>query len=188
MSQPSIYDIEYWGSKSSFKKNEIVEYPKNSFIYYYALKDHTRENSDITSSSYDSTKWSKGETTLNNVTEKYFIWEASYGSTLIQSPRLKIARFGLGIEHRAQDGINTNLNSYQFKFMARDLLETNAIVHFLHERSGVEAFIFEPPKPFKAKKMYTCEEWEVTSLKREHFDITATFNQVKPEPYELILQ
>lgn len=187
MSQPSIYDIDYWASKSSFKKYEIVEYPEKSFIYYYALTDHNRSTNDITTSSYDTTKWSKAEDTINGVTKKKFIWEASYGSVLNQSPRLKIARFGMGVEHRAQDGANPNLNEYEFKFLVRDIYESNAILHFLHERSGVEEFIFEAPKPFKSKKMYVCEEWQATSLGREHFDITAKFRQIKPEPNLLVL-
>lgn len=183
----SINDVKYWGSSSSFKKHEIVEYPKNSFIYYYSLQDHSRVYNDITSSSYDTSKWSNGKTTINNVTKYNFIWQASYGSELMQEPRLKTARFGLGIEHRAQDGVNQNLNVYNFKFLTRDEYETTAILHFLHQRAGVEAFVFEPPKPFKSPKMYVCEEWETTSLKRNHFDISATFMQVKPEPYELVL-
>jgi len=187
MSEASIYDIKYWGSASSFRKYEIVEYPKKSFIYYYALTDHSRAAGDITTTSYDTSKWSKGETTINSVTKKNFIWEPSYGSELMQSPRLKIARFGLRVEHRAQDGINVNLNTYEFKFLTRDLFETSAILHFLHERSGVEEFIFEAPRPFCSKRMYICEEWSASSLRREHYDIAAIFRQVKPEPYELTL-
>lgn len=183
----SIFDIKYWASSSKFKKYEIVEYPKNSFVYYYALKDHDRAFNDITSSSFDTSKWSNGKTTINNVTKYNFIWEASYGSELMQEPRLKTARFGLGIEHRAQDGANHSLNVYNFKFLTKDEYETAAILHFLHQRAGVEEFIFQAPKPFKSQKMYVCEEWETISLRQNHFDISAIFRQVKPEPYELVL-
>jgi len=188
MAQPSIYDIKTWSSASfNIKRHEIVEHPANSHIYYYALKDHQKSLSDFTINGYNSEKWTKAEVGINGVTTKHFIWSPSYSTTMTQQPRLKIVRFGVGVEHRAQDGINTNLLNYDLQFLTRDVYETTAILHFLHQRAGVESFAFNPPKPFMSNKMFVCEQWETQTKPREHFDIRAIFRQVKPEPYQLTL-
>ena len=183
----SVYDISNWGNQGSYKKNEIVQFPLNSAHYFYALIDHTRATSDFTSATvYNTTKWSNGKENFNDQSTPHFMWEGSYGTQLIQEPRLKKVKFGFGVEHNYQDGINSDLITYRMSFKNRDLFESTAILHFLHRREGIEKFSFCSPKPFAGKKIFLAREWTARTMKRSYFDISVLFEEVSDPPYQLI--
>lgn len=201
----SIYDIQGWGSRLSYKKNDIVSFPKNTYSYYYALKDHDKYTFDFntvgssgTSGSsgssgesggvtvtYDAAKWTNAKTTINDVEVYEFIWNPSYASSLKQSPKVKSVSLSEGFEHVTQDQLNSIPLMYNLNFENRDLDETAAILHFLHKRGGKTEFAWTPPKPFEKKTLFICENWKTTSKFDNIFNITCSFEQYYPTKYTL---
>jgi phage-related protein len=183
----SIYDIDTWGEQVRYKKNDIVQFPNDSCNYFYALADHTKEIADFTSSVvYNSTKWSNGKEDFNDQSVPNFFWEMSYGSRMIEQPNLVNIRFGEGVEHTSQDGINADLLMLNVIFANRTLKETTAILHFLHSREGSERFSFTAPKPYSKKALFICPEWAMKSKRRDSYDTSAFFEQVVPNPYQFV--
>jgi phage-related protein len=200
----SIYDIENWGAQSSYRKNEIVQFPSNSRDYYYCVDDHSRAAADfvtvagssgsggssgvVGSTVYNIAKWSTATAHFNDQSVPDFIWESSYGSEIIEEPRLLNIRFGEGVEYVAADGVNSDLLKYNAVFENRDLLEATAILHFLRQREGVERFSFTPPRPYGRQMYFLASEWSVVAGKREYFNISVALKQVALDPYQLIIQ
>lgn len=185
----SLYDIIDWGGKFSYKKNDVVAFPPGSFNFYYALNDHSRGSTDFVESpfSYDTTKWSNAKTDVNSTTQPHFIWIPSYSSEINQEPLIKSLRLGGGFQQTATDGINSDLLTLNLTFAARDLNETTAILHFLHQRKGQIPFVFSPPIPYQGNRMFTCSLWNTTSIFQDNFEISATFMEYRPTPYQVIM-
>lgn len=182
----TVFDVENWKGKS-YKEHDIVMYPARSYNFFYCIQDHVSQVGDIvSSSSYDSTKWTNGKILVNNVEQYYFHWTPSNNILLTQSLRNKIVSMD-GYAQTVSDGINPNILQYQVNFNNRNTKEATAILHFLHQRKGSVPFIFLPPKPYRIYKGFTCKKWSCKSIFENIWDISANFVEWKPLSNELEL-
>lgn len=178
----SINDkIENWSNivrPHTFIKNDIVKY--NGY-FWYALRDHEKQidNSDQprTGSSY----WGGMITLQNNLNVPFFIWIASYTSTVQHKPLVTTIRFGNGYEQRISKSFNPDLRVYQMQFDQRTEHEARAIIHFFSARNGTQSFIFNPPGIYSQTAFSTrfvCREWDSTFTFKENYSVKAKMEEI----------
>lgn len=168
-----IYTVSNWDYLVQYSKNNIVV---NGSYYYYAKSDHVSDASAFINDLNDG-KWG-GLLTYNGETRPFFFWKPSYNYTVESVPKVKSIKFGDGYEQNVADGINNILLTFNFNFDERDLLEHTAIIHFLHQRAGVEKFFFIPPQPYGVIKKFLCQEWNPTQNFVDNYSLTAKFREV----------
>lgn len=151
----NIFTISNWASSTDYLKHDIVL--KDS-RYYYAIIDHTSDS--LFTSDFNGGKWGGIEIDLNGTYKPSFIWQPSFGSSVLVTPRVNQIKFGDGYEQRIQDGINNILLELDLTFEKLDLAEFTAICHFLTERKGKESFFFTPPQPFNSRKRFISRSFE----------------------------
>lgn len=171
----NIYSVSEWGNNEDYRQNEIVQVGED---FYYCVAAHTSSAGD----NFPSTSlnlWHGYEVyESNGVTKPYFMWVPSYSLTVNNAPRVKSVKFGDGWEQRMNDGINNNLLDIDISFDNRDLFETAAILHFLDTRAGSESFIWYPPQPYYAQKLWVCESHLMTFNFYNNYSIKAKFREV----------
>jgi len=160
----NIYDISEWKSGEQYKVNDIIWYvvpdarqvPRK--YYWYCVVEHDAS----TSPSVSNFQWAgvkyDGRTGNN---KPHWFWKPSYNFTVDNRPRVNVHKFGDGYEQRVSPNINNNLIALDVRFELRSTQETQAILHFLHARRALEAFIFEPPDPLNSIKdqFFVCRNW-----------------------------
>jgi phage-related protein len=182
----SINDnIENWASISGghqFIKNDIVKYHG---YFWYALKDHVKSSSpgspDEPDTGSGSEYWGGVITLQNNKKIPFFIWVASYTSTVQHKPLVTTIRFGNGYEQRISKSFNPDLKVLQFNFDQRTEHEARAIVHFFKERAGTKSFAFNPPGIYADttyKTRFVCREWESNFTFKENYSIRAKMEEI----------
>ena len=100
-----------------------------------------------------------------------------YGFKVTAEPRVRNVQFGDGYEMSIQDGLNSDLEKFDFTFENVTTADANAIVNFLRARKGVESFDWQPPTRSSASK-FKCNGWTRTLVQANIETITATFRQV----------
>jgi phage-related protein len=110
-----------------------------------------------------------------------FTYTPEYPPTEASAPRVRKTQLGDGYEHRIRFGLNTDLKSWELEFNRRSETETTNIRNFLQARGGVESFTWTPPFFSAVAGQYVCEQWQITAVAHNIYDIRATFRQV-PEP------
>lgn len=106
-----------------------------------------------------------------------FTYTPDFGAQAQIRPRVRAVAFGDGYEQRQGDGINTQPQVWTLQWQNRDNSETGAIKSFLAARAGVEAFDWTPPNEAAAIKV-VCREWQVSTVRFNLNNVSATFTQV----------
>ena len=179
----SIYNIPVWANSSiEYKKNDIVKYTGDN-RYWYALSDHTSSASN--NPTIGSTFWggthnvpASTHSSPSTITAPYFIWKPAYNMSINHEPTSTVIKFGDGYEQRLKTDIHNDLIKMNLSFEGRDIREAAAILHFLDSRQGVELFFFRPPQPYDILKKFVCKSFNNTVAFQNHFNISATFEQV----------
>ena len=151
----SIFDIPTWEAGATYAKNDIVRYPSGSNKHWYAIESSAGVTPDVTTPEWGGVRSSSGKD------RPHFFWQPSYQTSSNFAPIVKVIKFGDGYEQRVSPNINNNLIALDVRFELRSTQETQAILHFLHARRALEAFIFEPPDPLNSIKdqFFVCRNW-----------------------------
>ena len=172
----SIFDILTWNSLVAYSKNDIVRYPSASNNYWYALSSVSEGVTPSLTSG--QTSWG-GIKSNDGRNRAHFLWVPSYASSSSFAPIVKVIKFGDGYEQRVSPNINNNLLRIDLRFDLRTDQEARAILHFLHARSGLEAFIFNPPDPLNSERdqFFICRGWNNTFNFFDNQSLSLTFDQ-----------
>lgn len=103
-----------------------------------------------------------------------FDWSPDIGSTLSQTPRVHVAKFGDGYESRTLAGLNTQPKSWPLTF-TRSRTDIVPILTFLQTHKGVDAFDWIDP--YGGMGVYVCREWKVAQ-NSGHAIVSCSFEQV----------
>ena len=164
----SIYNVPNWAATTVYSEFDIV---KNGNYFYYAKTNHT------SGASFDDTNWN-GRGNLNNLDKPKFAWQASYSSPVdIQMENLEI-KFGDGYSQRLNRNINPDLLMFDLTFDKIKLEKTAAILHFLHQRKGVESFIWTPYQPYDSPRLFVCKQFKPNPNFFNNFTISARFEEI----------
>ena len=107
-----------------------------------------------------------------------FIWIPDNEPTEAYDPRIREAQFGDGYSQRLRFGLNHNPSTHTIEFTYRDNTEANAIINFLKDRGGVEAFDWTPPWSGGVAGKFICKTWQRRPYNCTYQTISATFIQV----------
>lgn len=124
-----------------------------------------------------------GSTLIGGVTAAQFSWSPSYAVPRKITFKLRKAAFGDGYTQRSGVGINNIVRRWDLRFNAKTESVAQAINDFLEAREDGKAFHWVPPflNPGSETILVTCEEFTITPVTYNSFDITATFEQVYGE-------
>jgi len=104
-----------------------------------------------------------------------FHWHVMPNMTERSQPRVKTIKFGDGYEQRQQDGINSDLRTYEVTLKVLRQ-ESQYIDNFLSEHKGVKAFLWREPNRHRVITV-KCPTWS-TSVDSTVTTITASFEEV----------
>lgn len=107
-----------------------------------------------------------------------FIWGHT-GCTETDAPRVRVVRFGDGYEQRMPAGLNHQLRQWTVRFDRCDPVIGDAIVKFLRERAGAEAFEWTTNRDEPV--LVVCETWQPEDLRSRgvrYVNLSATFREV----------
>ena len=162
-------------------KNQPV-YSEKEKRYYYAKKDILAR--DSINPAFDDTRFIGRKAALwggvgfyNNRQRPKFFWKPFYNSAIKLDPRKKSMSFGDGYEQRWPQGINNSLLTLNLSFENIDEMECLAINHFLMQRGGAEPFVFMPPAPYNASRLFTCKSFSTNVNFYNNYSIAATFDE-----------
>lgn len=112
-----------------------------------------------------------------------FLWSPSYAVPKKVSFRLRKGEFGDGYEQRSGVGINNIRRQWDLRFNAKSEAVALDIQDFLEARKDGKSFYWKPPFLNRNEEtiLVTCEEFTITPVTYNSFDITATFEQVYGE-------
>lgn len=169
------------GPTSAYTVSEFEGFVQKKYNFYYARNPLSANNhgSDFQTPTLDIANWG-GIEEINGVKIPSFFWVPGYGSSVDNRPTVQNVTFGDGYSQRVSDSINSNLLNINLTFDKRRKKEATAILHFLHQRKGVEKFLFSPPEPYNPikKSFYVCMEWNSAFVFFDNYTITATFKEV----------
>lgn len=178
----SIYDtVPTWNSAVTYNKYDIVKGADNRF-YYSIIDNNVGAGNNPTTTTNLGLRWD-GYILLNGNLILDFWWKPSYNAKIDNKPKVKINQFGNGYQQRINDGINNNLIEFSLLFENRSEKETVSILHFLNERKGQEAFIYNLPtiyaKPTtNLNTKFVCPEWGSTYISYNNYSIETKFSEV----------
>lgn len=169
MSQ-SIYNITDWTDGETIVTWDIR---KDQSYYWYATQDHTAAVA-TNRPSLTSTFWD-GNTTILGVTKPRFFFTPNYNPSIVSAPKVNAIAFGDSYEQRVVTEINNDLLRLDLTFEKRPIAEITAILHFLHQRKGREAFVYTPPKPYNTAKLFKAESWNVVQPFHNNYGLRVQF-------------
>lgn len=104
-----------------------------------------------------------------------FYWQVMPNMTERAQPRVKTIKFGDGYEQRQQDGLNSDLRTYDVTIKV-PRQESKFIDLFLTKHKGVKAFLWREPNRHRLITI-KCSSWS-TAVENTVTTITATFEEV----------
>ncbi|NBP58672.1 hypothetical protein EBU71_19455, partial [bacterium] len=164
-----------WNSATTYSIYNIVS--GSDLTYYYSLKN-SNFNNDPTNTL--QTQWD-GQIIRNGARLPYFFWKPSYASAISKQPKVTKVQFGNGYQQRISDSLNFNLAKFDLSFDNRNEEEAVSILHFLEQRGGKEAFIYNMPTIFSKSNFTTefvCSDWSAAYNSYRLYSIKATFEEV----------
>jgi phage-related protein len=105
-----------------------------------------------------------------------WIWTESEGTTLEETPRVRVAQFGDGYQQRAPDGINDLVQTWTVPFDEVDDVIADEMVAFLRANRG-RAFNYVPLWHTVAIKV-VATGWTRTAARVGVNTLRVTFRQV----------
>ncbi|GAA5104545.1 phage tail protein [Orbus sasakiae] len=104
-----------------------------------------------------------------------FHWHVMPNMSERAQPRVKTVKFGDGYEQRHQDGINSDLRTYEVTLkVPRD--ESHYIDDFLAKHKGIKAFLWREPNRHRLITV-KCSVWSST-IENTVTTISASFEEV----------
>jgi phage-related protein len=104
------------------------------------------------------------------------------GITVTNNPRVHVATFGDGYEHRIADGINNLQQSFSVAFATRPKAEIDDIVAFFELKNAITAFDYTFGDTNESGNEQTikvvCSSWNQTWAYDDYYTLTATFRRV----------
>lgn len=124
-----------------------------------------------------------GNTLTGGVSASLFGWSPSYAVPRKVTFRQRKAAFGDGYTQRSGVGINNIVRRWDLRFISKSEAVAQAINDFLEAREDGKSFYWIPPflNPGDETILVTCEEFTITPVTYNSFDVTATFEQVYGE-------
>jgi len=177
----SVYDtVNGWSSTRNYNKYSIVS-GSNSRYYYSSIDSNFGVPNNPTTNSNLQSKWD-GYILINSVLVPNFFWKPSYQSNSKIEPRVKKIQFGNGYQQRFADGLNFQMKNLSLNFDNRTEVETVSILHFLEQRGGREAFVYNVPTIYARTGQQITEfiapNWEVAYNFYNNYSIRTTFEEV----------
>lgn len=173
---PSIYDaVSAWNPATTYAQHSIVS--GSDLTFYYSLVNSNFNNNPTSTL---QTRWD-GQIIRNGARLPNFYWKPSYTSTINKQPKITKLQFGNGYQQRISDSLNFNLAKFDLSFDNRNEEESVAILHFLEQRGGKEAFIYDMPTIYDKTNFTTefiCSDWSVSFNSFKLYSIKATFEEV----------
>lgn len=109
------------------------------------------------------------------MTTPIFTWPSTGSPSGTATFRVRTAQFGDGYSQSVGDGINNKTQSWPLTFTGSKA-KMQAIVDFLDERAGWQAFFWTPP--LGVQGYYTCTSYSPSPVGGPVYTVTATFQQV----------
>jgi len=104
------------------------------------------------------------------------------GLSLSNTPKVHLATFGDGYEHRIADGINNLPQTFSLTFTTRPKAEIDDIVDFFESKGAVTAFDYTVSDSNSGGNERTvkvvCATWNQTWDFDNFYSLTATFRRV----------
>lgn len=176
----SVYDTVYgWSSTTNYNRYNIVS-GSNSRYYYSIIDGNSGISNNPTTNGNLQTRWD-GYIVINSILTPNFFWKPSYQSNSKIEPRIKKVQFGNGYQQRFADGLNYQMKSLSLNFENRTELETVSILHFLEQRGGREAFVYNVPTIYARTGQvseFIAPNWEVSYNFYNNYSIRTTFEEV----------
>lgn len=105
-----------------------------------------------------------------------FTFTPDWDASVEVAPVVRIAKFGDGYEQRLSAGLNTLPKKWDIRFSLRTDAEASAIITFLENQAGVQAFDYVDVNDDAGK--YVCRSWTRTKNRFNLNTITCQFEQV----------
>jgi phage-related protein len=173
----SVYDtVSGWLAGTTYSKYNIVS-GSNSRYYYSIIDNNVGHNPTINGNL--QVEWD-GYILVNSVLTPNFFWKPSYQSSSKIEPRIKKIQFGNGYQQRFSDGINFQLKVLNLSFDNRSEVETVSILHFLEQRGGKEAFVYNVPTIYSKTNQvseFIAPTWEVNYNFYNNYSIKTTLEE-----------
>lgn len=160
-----------------YEEHDIVFCPENHEYYYCVSQESIVGESPIQENESWSREGGDYSDANQNSWTRDFVWSASIGLKIAQTPRMKKVESQNSYVQIYRDGINNNLLSLDLEFNNRSDEEARAILHFLEHHYGCVPFNFEAPSPYDKKRMFVCQEWTHTYNFKNNHSIKAKFNE-----------
>ena len=104
------------------------------------------------------------------------------GISVANTPRVHLASFGDGYEHRIVDGINNLQQTFSLSFATRPKAEIDDIVAFFELKNAVTAFDYTFSDTNESGNEQTikvvCASWNQTWAYDNFYSLTATFRRI----------
>ncbi len=104
------------------------------------------------------------------------------GLTASNTPRVHLASFGDGYEHRIADGINNLQQTFSVSFTTRPKAEIDDIVDFFEGKGAITSFDYALADTNSANNKRTikvvCDSWNQTWAYDNFYSLTANFRRV----------
>ncbi|CAK0749972.1 conserved hypothetical protein [Gammaproteobacteria bacterium] len=172
----SIYNVTDYNVSTVYNKNDIINFT-GTFNGMTIVGGYLYCITDGTTGAFDSTKWI-GYISDNGDIKPYFTWTPSYQSTVNNTPKVRLLKFGDSYESRTPDGINNSLLSYELKFDLLEINEMTAILHFLTVRYGVKSFVWFGREPYIKQLRFVARDWNDVENFSNNYSLSVKFDQV----------
>lgn len=104
------------------------------------------------------------------------------GFTVSNTPRVHLATFGDGYEHRIADGINNLQQTFSVSFTTRPKAEIDDIVDFFEGKGAITSFDYTLADSNSSGNERTikvvCSDWSQTWAFDNFYSLTANFRRV----------
>jgi len=174
----SIYDtISGWSNSVTYIKYNIVS--GADLRYYYSLTNANSTNNPTSISNLQNS-WD-GYININSTLVPSFFWKPSYTSNIAFEPNIINIQFGNGYQQRIPNGINFDLLKFEATFENRMEMEAVSMLHFLDQRGGAQAFIYNVPTIYSKSNFNTkfiAPNWNVTYNSYNNYTIKVRIEEV----------
>ncbi len=172
----SIYNVTAYSTSTVYNKNDIITFT-GTFNGLNIVGGYLYCIADGATGAFDSTEWI-GYISDNGDAKPYFTWTPAYQSSVNNTPKVRLLKYGDGYESRLMDGINNSLISYELKFDQIEINELTAIIHFLTVRTGTESFVWFGREPYIKQLRFVARDWTDQENFNNNYSLTVKFDQV----------
>lgn len=104
-------------------------------------------------------------------------WLPSFELSLTEDPAVDETPLGDGYTDRTPIGLRPRVRAWQLRFDTRTLVEVKAMLAFLRERNGWQAFHWTPLPPDDVPGIWIAKPWSLNQRNGVVYGISATFRE-----------